>query len=118
MPADLEAQRWLIHLAASGHIRTRADAETMVKEIEDKGWTGDLRTIYRASLALLGDRHALETLPIAERVIAKTVYNGLLKHYLGHLDCACSAAAKERNPLCPVHGRTPDPRVLPEKILM
>ena len=109
MPSDLEAQRWLIHLAASGHVRTRADAETTIREIESKGWTGDLRTIYRAALALLGDRRALETLPIAERVITKTAYNEMLKHYLGHLDCACSPAAKERNPGCPVHGRTPEP---------
>lgn len=117
MPADLEAQRWLIHLAASGHVRTRADAETMAREIESKGWICDLLTIYRAVLALLGDRRALETLPIAERVIAKTAYNGMLKHYLGHLDCACSPTETVRNPLCPVHGSTPDPRLTPRKVM-
>lgn len=111
MPGDLEAQRWIIQLAASGHIRTRADAETMVQEIEGKGWTGDLRTIYRAVLALLGDRRTLETLPITERVIAKTVYNGMLKRYLGAGRCECSPAATTGNPGCPVHGRTPDPRL-------
>lgn len=112
MPADLEGQRWLIHLAASGHIRTRHDAETMILEIEEKGWKQDLRVLYYAVVGLLlpgaKAQQMLESrsLSLVDRALAKTIYNGLVEHYLGNRPCQCSPASNDPSPTCPAHGRT------------
>ena len=111
MPSDLQGQKWLIHLSATGHVRTRQDAETMAREIEEKGWKEDLRALYHAILALLGDKHAITTLPMVDRVLAKTTHNAMLKHYVGNAICTCPVplvvVPGRREPAadCPVHKR-------------
>jgi hypothetical protein len=109
--SDLQAQQVLIKLYSTGMVRTRADAETMRDEIAGKGWTGekDLRCLYRAVLALLGDERAIPTLPtIKERVVAEVALEVLRRGYIGDSPCTCprlqvTRKAKPRSD-CPVHG--------------
>lgn len=100
----------LVKIAASGSIRTRADAENFRDALLRGGYEKDYLPLYRAVLAILGDTSALQ-LPEPQFSIAQKAYKGLRKHWIGDSECRClrtpSGAVATNLTTCPVHGRTP-----------
>jgi len=104
----------LVKMCAGGCIRTRADAEHIRDEILRGGYEKDYLTLYRAILALLGDMSALN-LPEPQFSIARKVYLGMKRDYIGNSECRClrNATGGVAVPMttCPVHGQTPGARL-------
>ena len=82
----------LTKIAASGCIRTKADAEAYRDQLLRSGLEGDLLPLYRAVLALLGDEAALR-LPEPQFSIAQKALAGMKKWYIGNSECRCLRTA-------------------------
>ena len=99
----------LTKIAASGCIRTKADAEAYRDQLLVSGLAGDLLPLYRAVLALLGDESALR-LPEPQFSIAQKAFIGLKRWYIGNSECRClrtsTGAVATNLESCPVHGQT------------
>ena len=100
----------MVKIASSGSIRTRADAEHFRDALRNGGYEQEYISLYRAVLALLGDRSALN-LPEPQFSIARKAYEGMKKNYIGNSECRClrtfTGAVATPLTTCPVHGETP-----------
>ena len=100
----------LVWAASSGSIRTRQDAENFLSAILTGGHEKELMSLYRATLALLGDMSALR-LPEPYFSVARIVYQRLKKEYIANSECRClrtpSGAVATNLTTCPEHGKAP-----------
>jgi hypothetical protein len=104
----------LARIALSGSVRTRQDAENFRDAIRNGGYEkGEYFRLYRAVLALLGDKSALQ-LPEPDRRVAMGYYERMKKWYIGDSECRClrhpGGSVAVNLTTCPVHGETPGAR--------
>jgi hypothetical protein len=96
-------------------VRTTKDAEILRDEILKNGYEKyPLQTLYRAVLAVLGDKSALN-LPEPGFSVATAVYQKMKSNFIANSECRClrnaTGGVLKNLTTCPVHGQKPGARL-------